>query len=473
MYLARGLVVDRGMSRACVYMAIVAATAACGADDEKKACSVADPVKSCGNGQVCEEVAGQPTCATPVVVRGRVTDPGGKGIAGALVTALDGNDAPATGTATSDSEGRYELRVAVARGANGAPMTRQIKLRASAAGFETFPSGLRRSLPIELSSAMAADGKLVFQNSATDVVLTPVPNAAGLGSIAGTVGGSPGARGVLVVAEGPLVLSTISDGDGAYVVFNLPAGSYTVRGYRAGVQLAPAMAMVSAGARVGGVDLVARDVALGVVSGNVNFVNAGGASGTSVVLVVASTFSDVLKRGEVPPGLRAPRTGPPSVTGPFMITDVPDGQYVVLAAFENDQLVRDPDTNIGGTQIQRVTIGDGGRQAPLAASFKITGALAVVGPGAGDGPDPVAGAPTFVWKDDSSEDRYGLELFDSRGNVVWTADVPKVTGSDVRVAYGGAPLAKGGFYQFRATSFRKGNIPISQTEDLRGVFIAQ
>jgi hypothetical protein len=157
-----------------------------------------------------------------------------------------------------------------------------------------------------------------------------------------------------------------------------------------------------------------------------------------------------------------------------MITDVPDGSYVVLAAFENDALVRDPDTAIGGTQIQRAMLGDGGRSVSLASGFKVTEALAVIRPGAGDVPEAVNGVPTFVWKDDSSEDRYGLEVLDSVGTVVWKNDnLPKVTGGDVSVAYGGPPLTKGGFYQFRATSFHKGNTPISQTEDLRGVFLQQ
>jgi hypothetical protein len=440
-------------------------------DDQHRSCSLADPVESCDHGQVCEDVAGAPACVAPVVVRGRVTDPAGQPIAAAIVTALDGNDAPATGTATSGSDGRYELRVPVARGSDRAPLSRQIKLRASAAAFETFPSGLRLSLPIDVATAVAADGKLVFLNSATEVVLWPV--SGGLGSIAGTVQGEPGKRGVLVVAEGPAALSAISDTDGAYVIFNVPPGAYTVRGYAAGVQLGAATAMVPAGGRAAA-DLTPQNTPLGSIAGSAEMVNAPGGSMTSVVLVVASIFNEALARGEVPPGLRAPRSGAPSVSGPFTIADVPDGRYVVLAAFENDGLVRDPDTSIGGTQIQRAEVGPANRQVVLSAGFKITEALAVMRPGAGDVPEAVAGTPTFVWKDDSSEDRYALQVIDSHGTVIWKNDnVPRVNGGDVTVPYGGPPLTRGLFYQFRATSFRKGNVPISQTEDLRGVFIAQ
>ena len=86
----------------------------------------------------------------------------------------------------------------------------------------------------------------------------------------------------------------------------------------------------------------------------------------------------------------------------------------------------------------------------------------------------VSGTPTFVWEDDSSESSYGIELFDSRGTLVWSdANVPRVTGSqDVRVTYAGPALTPGRLYQFRATSYDADGIALSTTEDLRGVFIA-
>lgn len=107
-------------------------------------------------------------------------------------------------------------------------------------------------------------------------------------------------------------------------------------------------------------------------------------------------------------------------------------------------------------------------------SFKITEALAVTGPGA-DTPEAVGAAPVLEWADDSSEDFYTVEVYDSFGTLVWQdPDVPRVTGTaTVQVPYGGPALEAGLYYQFRATSWRDaggGAGPISRSEDLRGVF---
>ena len=252
--------------------------------------------------------------------------------------------------------------------------------------------------------------------------------------------------------------------DGSYTIFNVPAGDVTVKGYAAGLALDTASATVSAGKETTGVDLNATGDATAVVSGKVEIVNASGGSATSVILVVADTFDEATARGETPRGLRQG-----NVTGDFSIAGVPDGEYVILAAFENDALVRDPDTSIGGTEIVHITVS--GADLPVAESFKVTGALAVVSPGA-SALEEVSGTPTFVFEDDSSEDSYEVRLFDALGAKIWEdLEVPRVTGSEnVSVEYGGPALTPGMIYQFRATSQKDGT-PISQTEDLKGVFL--
>jgi hypothetical protein len=263
-----------------------------------------------------------------------------------------------------------------------------------------------------------------------------------------------------------------SDADCNYTIFNVSPGEYSVSGYAAGLQVDASSASVSAGEESAGVNLAASDASLAVVSGSVQIVNAPGGLTTSVVLAVESTFQENVARGEVPPGLRAG-----NVDGFFTIGNVPNGRYVVLAAFENDELVRDPDESIGGTQVVHIEVPDPefGSIITLSEGFKVTEALGVVQPGA-NGPEAVSTqTPTLEWDDDSSEDGYTIAVYDAFGEEIWTDDIEGVSGSQtVTHTYGGPSLEAGMYYQFRVTSYRDtndGRVSISTTEDLKGVFV--
>ncbi|HTJ81984.1 MAG TPA: carboxypeptidase-like regulatory domain-containing protein [Polyangiaceae bacterium] len=458
--------------------------------DDKAVCRVppgakCDPTLDdpyCTGDNVCaEKASGDYACFPPVYVEGRVFDAStDAGIEKAQVLGLDDQATAITDVAISGADGAYKLNLPVARNDDGTPIEITFTLRSSAQDYLTFPSGLRTSLPIKTTGATTDDtGAYIIKLPLTDISLIPLADAdKGRPSISGTVLADDQSGGVLVVAEAGTDpgITAISDKKGLYTIFNVPAGDYTVNGYAAGVSLKPASAKV-ADKPLTGVDLSASGDALGAISGNVQIVNAPGGSLTSVVLVVESTFNDTFVRGEVPRGLRAPLSGPPSVSGAWSIKDVPPGKYVVLAGFENDGLVRDPDPNIAGTQIVHIEMPSPGSNIDLADSFKITEALAVISPGKDD-PEGVSGTPTFKWADDSSEDYYSIVVYDAYGSLVWENQmVPKVTGGDVSVTYAGPALEKGMYYQFRATSWRQSGGqppgPISQTEDLKGVFFAQ
>ncbi len=433
----------------------------------------------CAGNLVCAELEqGGYQCHQPLLLTGMVFDATDEAaIEGAHVLALDDQATAVTDVAVSAADGSYELSLAVPRDADGSPVAAIFTLRSSAQDYQTFPSGLRTALPISTADAGTEDNGWVIQSAVTDIALLPLPEEEqGLMSIAGAVVAGDSSGGVLVVAEGGVMgLSAISDLGGAYTIFNVPDDSYTVRGYAAGVQLEPVETEM-AGADLTGVDLVESTAALGSISGNIQLVNAPGDAATSVVLVVESTFSDTFVRGEVPRGLRTPLTGPPDVTGDFIIENVPAGDYVVLAAFENDDLVRDPDPNIAGTQIVHISMPSPGEDVTVDESFKVTEALPVISPGAEE-PEAVSSAPTLTWGDDSSEEYYTVVVYDAYGELVWEDDnVPAVSGEEtVTVTYGG-PLDQGMYYQFRATSWRApGGTPgpISTTEDLRGVFYVE
>lgn len=458
--------------------ALCADGAGCGTDE---VCggrgSTCDAVKrACASSQTCADVqGGEPTCYPPVQIVGRVIEAiGANGddvdpIAGADVIAVDPDGAAITPVATSGGDGGYTLDVPAVRDGDGHPIDATVTLRASARDHQTFPGGIRAALPIELSSAVDGDDAYLIESPTTTIALLELPDGQrDLAAISGTVVAGSESAGVLVVADGPVIpgeqsASAVSDVDGSFRIFNVRPGAVTVRGYARGVQIEPESVNVG-GNDVEGVALSLRDKEASSVAGNVQIVNAPGGSTTSVFLVVASTFDDVFVRGEVPRGLRAV-----NVDGSFVIDGVPDGDYVVLAAFDNDALVRDPDQNIGGTDLVRVTVNS---DTTLDDSFKVTEALEVFSPGADDA-EVVNGTPTFVFADDSSEDGYELLVLDAFGDIVWATEVPSQSGGDeVSVPYEGPALEDGMVYQFRATSIR-GTSPISTTEDLKGVFIVE
>jgi len=435
-------------------------------NNNSKGCSV-EAQTGCGVGLVCEEVEGKdPACFAPVSFKGKVMDAfDNKAIAGARIVARDANDAAVSPVAISAADGTYTLSVPAKRDAQGKPLAAKLTLRADASAYQTFPLAPRVALPIDVNTATGEPP--VVQNASTDIALIPLGDASGLGSIAGKVIVDPGLdlnpAGALVVAGGS---TGVVDFKGNFVVFNVAAGSGVgVQAYAAGLQVEGAAVDVAAGKETAGVELRVKAEATAKVTGSVQIVNGNGFSVTSVVLALKDTFVPDAARGEVPKGLRVG-----NITGAYEFTGVPDGQYVVLAAFENDGLVRDPDISIGGTSILDVTIA-GGASVTI-DGFKVTGSLSTESPGK-DAIEEVMGTPSFVWGDDSSEDHYEVRLFDAFGAKVWeNLAVPGVSGDKtVSATYGGPALLPGMIYQFRATSIGKDGVPISQTEDLRGVFV--
>ena len=442
----------------------------------------------CAEGLVCEPGGEGHVCAGGIEIRGMVIDAIDESpIEGARVLALDDTGAPLGEVAISDAEGRYVLPVSIPRDADGNPSTTlTLTLSGSAVDYQIYPSGLQPAFPVSTADIQDAeddpdddsDDHLRFiDNASTTVALLPLDDADKGGfTISGRVGAADSdmdGAGTLVVAEGADASYTIADDAGAFTLFNVAEGTVTVGGYRGGLEIVPETVEVSAD--VEGVVLELGTDGVSTVSGSVNIVNAPGGSATSVVLIPAALFNETFEFGPVPFALRAPEPGvEANVSSSWSIPGVPAGTYKVIASLENDLLVRDPDASIAGTDILEVTV-VAGEDFAIQDSFKVTEALAVVGPGAED-PETVTGTPTFEFADDSSEDRYEVVVHDALGNEVWRDDqIPGVSGSaTVTVDYGGPGLTPGMYYRFQATSWKDGNpapTALSRTEDLRGVFV--
>jgi len=444
------------------------ASAACGGGD-----GTCDPVAltGCDGDQMCENVAGaDPACFAPVWVRGQVFDlETDAAIAGARVVAVDVNGAPVSQVAVSADDGTYALRIPSTRDADGVPAGIELTLRGEADGYQTYPGGVRQALPVDTAAAVLQDdGSYLVQTALTDIGLFAA-SGAGSASISGTVEVPADHAGVLVVAEGPTVGSTIADRDGHYVIFNLDAGDYDVTGYARGVNYTPGGASLADGGTAT-VDLAISGDPAATINGTVQLVNPEGASATSIILVVKSTFDAGLGRGDTPPGLRAPEPGiAPDVSGAFTITGVPAGDYYILAAFENDGLVRDPDLCISGTDLVEQVVGVGD-DITISDSFKVTGAVAIRSPGA-SGAEQISGTPTFVFADDPSADEYHVTVVDAFGQEVWSYIEPDQGGGDKSVPYAGPALETGMYYQLRVVSTAGvDQCQLSRTEDLKGVF---
>ena len=437
----------------------------CGKETQKsESCDLAAQT-GCEDGLVCEAVVdGEPACFAPVRIEGTVFDLADHAaIAAATVVALDANGAAQTDVVRTDASGRYSLWVPTVRTQDGQPQMEPVTLRIAAAGYQPFPLAPRTALPIDVE---LVEGDAAIDNATTQVGLVALPSATGT-----VLQGSLGAKGAgaLVVAEidGAAVATAVAGADGTFVLFDLPAGDVMVSAYRQGVYAAPEAVVIKEDQDATLNITVAE--ATGSVSGTVNIVNAEGGAETSVILVLESTFEEQLSRGESPGGLRVA-----GVTGAFRFENVPPGRYVVLAAYENDDLVRDPDEGIAGTEIVHIEVPAQG-EVELPQSFKVTGALQTVGPGV-DELEKVTGTPELSWGDDSSEDGYELRIFDALGNLVYEdTEVPRMTGSET-VSYSpeGVAFDSGMVYQFRVWSFRErngGRTYISATEDLRGTFL--
>ncbi|MFH1529998.1 MAG: hypothetical protein ABIK09_04580 [Pseudomonadota bacterium] len=455
------------------------------AEAEYRCTAACDPtvVDFCGEGFACEVISDQANrtaCVAVVRLEGSVFDlltdaP----VVGALVMARNTGSSSASGVVTTAIDGTFAIEIPVVRNSHGDPATDDIyTFFVSARDYLSYPSLQRPVVPVTLTGFVPETSDdphsaWRFSSPLTVIGLLPVKDSdLGLAAMSGQVTAAGG--GALIVAEcaAPPCPYGYTDLFGAFTLYNIPPGTYTVAAYRKGLYIEKKVVDVSED-DLAGIELTDVSFGGGSASGSVNIVNAPGGSKTSVVLIPESTFHETLVTGIVAPGLRAPAPPTaPNVSGAFSITGIPKGRYVVLAAYENDGLVRDPDPGISGTQVVHFEISATTTSLALDA-FKITEALAIVSPG-GNGPEAVTGPFSFVWKDDSSEDAYNLKLYDAYGDLVWEKQMDEGVsgGTNVDVPYDGPALVPGMTYQWKVVSYHKGG-PIATTEDLRGVFYVE
>ena len=427
----------------------------------------------CDGDYLCETVVDETLlgCFPPIKVNGYVFNMDAdisEPVEGAFVVGMLSGSGISSDRITTDSAGNYSILLRLKRDNRALPANEDaLHLSVSAMNFEAYPGLLRPSLPITFDDVYCSETGCFVHSGFTSVGLYPLDDSVVRYSITGKISEEKG--GVLVIAEcvAAPCPTTYSDKEGAFSILNVPVGSYSVKAYTAGQNYATAAVEV-VDKDINTVLLELNDSPLSTLSGSINIVNAPGGSMSSVVLMPAVTFIESFAKGMIAPGLRAPDPGTaPNITGDYTITGIPDGDYFVLAAFENDWLVRDPDPNIAGTQVLKVTFpGASDNYDITIGNFKITEAIEIIFPGA-DKPEQIFENPTFSWKRDASATHYIVTVYSSQGVTVWEQRVEKTADEILTLLYDGTPFR--GFYQWVVVSY-KTDAPISMSEDLKGIF---
>jgi hypothetical protein len=329
------------------------------------------------------------------VIQGKVmkaTD--SSGIASANVTAYNANtNSPVTRT-LSDAQGNYRLEVAGGT----------YYLKVAAQGF--FPSPPLDGAPLPF---VAVVNDTVIQNK----FLFLDPGASSTGSISGTVAsGTSGVSGVLIVAvrsADSLAISDVSGPEGFFVLYNMPAGSYSIKCYLAGyVQVSDTSILVSPNIGLTGVNLLISSAVNGHLAGKITFL----ASQNSQVDI---TLVHPITRDAIP-GLNTINDG----NNNYSLTGIPSGTYIAWASYRNDGYVMDPDW-IRKNGLPLVTFS--GIDTLLMLNFSVTDAITIDSPtNTADSvfAVPIATTtPTFTWEAYPSAKEYIIEVSDSHGNVIW------------------------------------------------------
>ena len=275
-------------------------------------------------------------------------------------------------------------------------------------GYVSVPPPGIQAVPFSVAVAQITD-------QPAQMLPSTITNA---GYIIGNVSdGTTVKSGVLVVAEGNGdAYSAISDIDGNYAIFNVPAATYQVQGYLAAYSTISASASVTANTATTGVDITMTQGASGQVAGSFKVIS------QTTILTPPTTMDISLVHPitkETIPGLSQSITYASSLT--YSFADVPDGTYVVRATYANDYIVIDPDyVTKFGDYIVTIT---GGIPHLSSVDIVATSAVLLVGPTndmANTVPVDVTSAPTFEWTAYASTSDYVIEVTDaSTGTVIW------------------------------------------------------
>jgi hypothetical protein len=332
-------------------------------------------------------------------ITGSVTDVNtGSGLEGTNVIVFDATFNSPQATTVTDASGNYTIEMD-----NGTYFLKFYKQ-----GYLSLPpSGI---------DAVAFD---ILQGTTVNQPAEMTPSdLSDAGFITGKIANSSGITGgILVIAAGSgSAHSGVTDNDGNYTIFNVPAGAYEVKAYLAEYSSDMANTSVTTNTETNDVNLTLTKNASGHVAGTFKVISQTTIATPPVTMKISLVHA---LTGETVPGLT--QSLPYSSSISFSFSNVPDGDYIVRATYENDYIVIDPDyiTKFGD---YKVSLSSG--VADL-VSVDIVATSAVIPNSPTNemsttAPIAASVTPTFSWSAYPSTSDYVIEVTDATtGQVVW------------------------------------------------------
>lgn len=399
-----------------------------------------------------------PTTGT---VAGTITDLATKSVlSGTKLIVFDANtNSPVGSATTTGTDGHYSISL----------QPGSYYLKVFKQGYDDIPFRGISAVPFTI---------LMGQSLTNDYALSK-STLANAGYITGKITASGGPfAGVLVVAtNGSTGYSSVSDQDGNYTIYNVPANSYSVQGWMGGYNSNTSSATVTASTETSSVNLSMTSGASGSVSGTITFLATGNIE-VDVALTHPATHETI-------PGLTTLTS-----SGTYSLKNVPSGTFLARASYRNDEKVVDPDWILKNGE-PTVTVSTTNAQR----DFSVTGALLLSSPtNAASTTHPLtidSASPTFSWNAYASADDYVIEVTNSNGKVIWggfsgsgltltkNISIPKAQTSITYNSDGNATesLQPGRVYRWKIYASKNDNttIPawklISSSEDQRGIIL--
>jgi hypothetical protein len=245
-------------------------------------------------------------------------------------------------------------------------------VRISAQGFKETPPGSVSPVPFSVSSSQT------FSQTYYMNILQGT-----FGKIDGTV--NPNLAGFLIVATSSGMNSeyhTYSGPDGYFVLFNVPYESYDVDAIKSGYQSAnqPQVTLNSGSSSA-------------TVQINVNQITGSTLAGKVTFLAVENGIVDISLLDKISHTVVNGLTTMIDTSKDYTITNIPIGNYLAWASYENDGYVMDPDwifKNPGALNVSFST------DTSKVQDFSVTGAITIISPT--NPPDSIVPAKRYKWK---------------------------------------------------------------------------